>query len=251
MTSAAATKKITCELTPDGRLVVLSEWNKSVAEWLAENDGITLTASHMEIIDVMREYYQMYNTSPTLKLLKREIYEKLNVKKAEGAYLNSFFPKGVLIQGTKIAGLPVPLLDVEIENMPAVKVKSAEAANTLPSGQKHFKGSFQYQGKEISVHAKGNLVNLADWNEVLAELMAKQEGIALTKEHWEVMNFMRQFYFSYGITPMVRLLMKKLNEEPSASKFSNEYMYKLFPGGPSRQGSRIAGLPEPQGCIDE
>ena len=53
MTSAAT--KITCELTPDGRLVVLSEWNKSVAEWLAENDGITLTASHMEIIDVMRE----------------------------------------------------------------------------------------------------------------------------------------------------------------------------------------------------
>jgi len=81
--------------------------------------------------------------------------------------------------------------------------------------------------------------------------MAKQEGITLTKAHWEIINFMRQFYFNYGITPMVRLLMKKLNDEFGASKFSNEDLYKLFPSGPSRQGSRIAGLPEPQGCIDE
>jgi tRNA 2-thiouridine synthesizing protein E len=61
---------------------------------------------------------------------------------------------------------------------------------------------------------------------------------------------MRQFYFKYGITPMVRLLMKNMRDELGASKGSNEYLYKLFPGGPSRQGSRIAGLPEPQGCID-
>lgn len=245
------TKKINCELTPDGRLKNLSEWSKSIAECLAANDGITLTGAHWEIIDMMREYYQMYNTSPTLKLLKREIHEKLNVKKAEDAYLASLFPKGVLIEGSKIAGLPVPILDVEIEKKPAAKVKSAAASKTLPSGHKYFTESFEFQGKKIPVYEKGNLANLADWSESMAETLAKQEGITLTPAHWEILNFMRQFYFNYGITPMVRLLMKKLNDESGARKFSNEDLYKLFPGGPSRQGSRIAGLPEPQGCIDE
>jgi len=138
-------KKINCELTPDGRLKNLSEWNKSVAEWLAANDGMTLTGAHWEVIDIMREYYQMYNTSPTLKLLKREINDKPNTRKAEDAHLNELFPKGILIQGSKIAGLPIPILDVEIEKKPAVKAKPADMSQTLPSGHKYFKGSFQYQ----------------------------------------------------------------------------------------------------------
>lgn len=237
-------KEIHCELTPDGRLKHLSEWNKGVAEWLAAHEGIMLTNAHWEIIDVLREYYDRYNTSPILKLLKREIYEKLNTRKADDAYLASLFPKGVLSQGTRIAGIPVPVLDVEIDRMPP-------APNKVARTQKHFKGSFEFKGRTVPVYEKGNLVNQADWSEPLAEYMASQEGITLTPAHWEVLHFLRQFYFSYGITPMVRLLMKKLNEDLGASKSDSSYLYTLFPGGPSRQGSRIAGLPEPQGCIDE
>jgi TusE/DsrC/DsvC family sulfur relay protein len=243
--------KINCELAPTGRLKNLSDWNKGVAEWLAEKDGITLTAAHWEIIDLMREYYQIYNMSPILKLLKREIYEKLNVKKADNAYLDSLFPKGVLIQGTHIAGLPMPILDVEIEKPSVTRSKPGAASKTLPSGHKHFTGSFEYQGKDYPVYEKGNLVNITDWNESLAEFMAQKEDIKLTPAHWEVLNFLRQFYFNYGITPMVRLLMKNMHDELGASRVNQEYLYKLFPGGPSRQGSRIAGLPEPQGCIDD
>lgn len=239
---------INCELTSNGRLKNLSEWNKNIAEWLAEKDGITLTAAHWEIISAMRDYYQKYNTSPILKLLKREIIENLNVKKADDAYLDSLFPKGVLIQGSKIAGLPAPILDVEIEKKSVAHTKPAAKA---PAGHKHSTVSFEFQGKVYPVYEKGNLVNLADWNESVAVFMASQESITLTADHWEVINFMRQFYFNYGITPMVRLLMKNVRDELGASKGSQEYLYKLFPGGPSRQGSRIAGLPEPQGCIDE
>lgn len=236
---------INCELTSNGRLKNLSAWNKNIAEWLAEKDGITLTAAHWEIISAMRDYYQKYNTTPILKLLKREIIENLNAKKADDAYLDSLFPKGVLIQGSKIAGLPVPILDVEIEKKPA------SPASASPVGHKHPTVSFEFQGKVYPVYEKGNLVNLADWNESVAEFMARQESITLTADHWEVIHFMRQFYFNYGITPMVRLLMKKMHDELGTSKGSQDYLYKLFPSGPSRQGSRIAGLPEPQGCIDE
>ncbi len=244
-------KKINYELTPDGRLKDLTVWSKSVAEWLAANDGITLTGAHWEIIDVMRDYYQMYNTSPTLKLMKREIQEKLNIKKAEEAQLNALFPKGFLMQASKIAGLPVSMLDLEIESNPAHKDKSSEKSKKLVSRHEFFKGSFEYQGQDIPVYEKGNLVNLDDWTEAMAEFMANQEGLTLSKEHWDIIKFMRKFYFNYGITPMVRLLIKKLNDEVGARKFSEEHLYKLFPGGPSWQGSRIAGLPEPQGCIDD
>jgi tRNA 2-thiouridine synthesizing protein E len=49
---------------------------------------------------------------------------------------------------------------------------------------------------------------------------------------------------------MVKLLIKHMAEEHGKDSANEEKLYKLFPGGPSRQGSRIAGLPEPQGCID-
>lgn len=238
-----------CELTPAGRLKNLADWDKNIAEWLAKKDGITLTEAHWEIIHMMREYYQTYNIPPILKLLKRDIQEKLDAGKAENAYLEALFPNGVITQGTKIAGLPVPILDAEIEKALATETKLAVEPRTPPA-LKHFTGSFEFQGRVYPVYEKGNLANLDDWSEPLAEFMAHQEGISLTPAHWEIIHFMRQFYFNYGITPMVRLLMKNMRDELGESKGSNEYLYKLFPGGPSRQGSRIAGLPEPQGCID-
>ncbi len=239
-----------CELTPAGRLLNLEDWNRDVAECIAKNEGLTLTDAHWEIILLMREYYQTYNIPPILKLLKREIREKLGAQKAENAYLESLFPGGAITQGTKIAGLPVPMLDAEIEKNVVPTVKPAIAPTAAAPAHKHFTESFEFQGKTYLVHEKGNLVNLEDWSEPLAEFLAHQEGINLTPDHWEIIRFMRQFYFKYGITPMVRLLMKNMRDELGANKSSDEYLYKLFPGGPSRQGSRIAGLPEPQGCID-
>ena len=81
--------------------------------------------------------------------------------------------------------------------------------------------------------------------------MAKKEGLDLTPEHWEILHFLRKFYFEYGITPMVKILQKHMQEELGEKLASREHLYGLFPAGPSRQGSRIAGLPEPQGCIDD
>lgn len=240
-----------CELTPAGRLKNLADWNKNVAEWLAGKDGITLTGAHWEIIRIMREYYETYNISPILKLLKREIREKLDAQKAENAYLDELFPNGVLVQGTKIAGLPVPILDAEIEKPPVARAKPAAEPRAPQPAHKHFTGPFEFQGRIYPVYEKGNLVNLDDWSEPLAEFLAGQEDISLTPAHWEIIHFMRQFYFKYGITPMVRLLMKNMRDELGENKGSDDYLYKLFPGGPSRQGSRIAGLPEPQGCIDQ
>lgn len=235
------------ELTPTGGLKDLSRWNEDVANWLAKRENMTLTSAHWEIINLMRNYYANYNISPILKLLKKQIRESLGDPKAEDSYLYNLFPNGVLMQGIRIAGLPIPLMDAEIERAPVAKLSPGKA---LPEA-KYFTGSIPFKGKQIPVEAKGNLANLNDWSEALATFMATKEGIELTPAHWEVINYLRMFYFKYGLTPMVRLLMKNMHDDHDHLRVSSEYLYNLFPGGPSRQGSRIAGLPEPQGCIDD
>ena len=237
------------ELIKNGRLGRLSDWNEDIAVLLATRDKLSLTSEHWEIIKLMRAYYFEYNISPIKKLLKKEIIEKLPAgdHKASDAYLDELFPNGVLVQGTKIAGLPMPMLDAEIETktFPKIPSKTAELSSEI-------RNSFiEFEGKVYPILAKGNLADPADWSEDFAEFLARKENIVLTANHWEVIHYLRKFYFNYGITPMVRLLMKHMRRELGELKSSRDALYLLFPGGPSRQGSRIAGLPEPQGCIDD
>lgn len=237
-------------LTSNGRLKNPEEWNADAATLLAAMDRLALTPAHWEVLNLMRAYYEAYNISPIKRLLKKEIREKLleGEDKTSDAYLDSLFPHGVLSQGTKIAGLPIPMLDAEIEERHIGGEKSKKGSSTA---QSHVASAFEFEGKTYHVNAAGNLAEPSDWNERLAEFMANKENIQLTPDHWEVINYLRKFYFRYGITPMVRLQIKHMEQEVGKKKFTHDYLYQLFPGGPSRQGSRIAGLPHPQGCIDD
>lgn len=236
-------------LSADGRLKNMEDWNEEVANILARNDDLILTPDHWKILRAMRDYYQEYNITPIKKLLKRTLAETFGASIATDDYLDQLFPRGVLSQGCKIAGLPKPLLDVEIERQHIPRRPAATMA-TDSSVIQHFQNHFEFNGKVYKVYERGNLVDLDTWHEDLAEFMAQQEGITLTDPHWGVIRYLRKFYFDYGITPMVKILMKHAYAELGPEKSSREYLYGLFPKGPSRQGSRIAGLPEPQGCID-
>ncbi len=99
--------------------------------------------------------------------------------------------------------------------------------------------------------SEGYLLDLNQWNEDVARFLAKEEGLAdLTAPHWEIINFLRWFYREYAISPMVKILMKELEKKYGSEKASREYLYELFPHGPAKQGTRIAGLPKPHDCID-
>jgi tRNA 2-thiouridine synthesizing protein E len=251
--SSITIRQFEVETTADNRLVHLKDWDVEVAFALAEQDNIQLTDEHWEIINIMREFYEKFNISPIKKLLKNYIREQLgDDTKASDAYLGSLFPQNILIQGTRIAGLPMPMLDAEVErctwghNKANLKlVKSAEEVN------RYYEEAFTYQGKLYKVGRFGNLLEdyQDQWDESLAQFMAEKENLQLTEDHWEVINFMRKFYFKYGLTPMVKLLVKYMRHQ-HGNQLTEGYLYQLFPQGPSRQGSRIAGLSEPQGCID-
>jgi tRNA 2-thiouridine synthesizing protein E len=228
-------------LLPDGRLANLADWSEDVAQQLAAREGLTLTADHWEVINAMREYYQQFNISPVMKLLLRNLALRSHAGRYTELHLAALFPAGVLIQGSRIAGVPVPYLDVELER----KTYQGKATPVT-----HLTRSIEFEGETYHLSPTGNLLDTRRWNARLAAHLARQEGIELTADHWEVLNFLREFYFTYGISPMVMILMKYMAEDLGPGKASREHLYALFPKGPSRQGSRIAGLPEPQGCID-
>lgn len=230
------------EVLADGRLANLNDWSESVAVVLAAREGIELSEEHWAVINVLRDYYRAFNISPVKKLVKRELKKRSTSGYFGDDYLLELFPAGVLVQGTKIAGVPVPMMDAELERA----TYQAKAAPHVG----HFVNSFEFNGESFTVSASGNLLEPHRWNTDLAAHMAEREGITLAEEHWVVLNFLREFYFTYGVTPMVKILMKYLAEDLRPEQAGEEYLYGLFPKGPSRQGSRIAGLPEPQGCID-
>jgi TusE/DsrC/DsvC family sulfur relay protein len=102
----------------------------------------------------------------------------------------------------------------------------------------------------IDTDPNGYLLRLEDWSEDIARTLAKDEGITLSEDHWEIVRFLRNYYSQFGIAPNVRTLRKALASEYGEQKSSKKYLYDLFPKGPSRQGCRIAGLPLPNDCVD-
>ena len=109
--------------------------------------------------------------------------------------------------------------------------------------------AYEVNGKSFESDEEGYLVDIASWNEDLANLIAKDEEIDMTEEHWEVVNFLRDYYNEYQIAPAVRVLIKAIKKKMGAEKGSNKYMYELFPYGPAKQACKIAGLPKPTGCV--
>jgi len=104
--------------------------------------------------------------------------------------------------------------------------------------------SFEFDGNTIETNATGYLTNHADWSEDLAKHMAADEHIELTERHWDVMNFLREEYFENNQTqPNTRTIVKAMSAA-WGEKIKQGDLYTLFPGDPSKQGGKIAGLPE-------
>ncbi|MBY6185419.1 TusE/DsrC/DsvC family sulfur relay protein [Marinobacter hydrocarbonoclasticus] len=106
-----------------------------------------------------------------------------------------------------------------------------------------------YNGTEIATDKQGYLLDASQWEPGMAPQLAEQEGIALTDAHWEVVNFVRDFYLEFNTSPAIRVLVKAIGQKLGEDKGNSKYLYKLFPKGPAKQATKIAGLPKPARCI--
>lgn len=107
----------------------------------------------------------------------------------------------------------------------------------------------QVNGQTIETDEEGYLTNRSDWNEAIATEMAKIDNAALDQNHWEVINFLREYYEEYQIAPAVRVLTKAIGKKLGPDKGNSKYLYELFPYGPAKQACKYAGLPKPTGCV--
>lgn len=106
-----------------------------------------------------------------------------------------------------------------------------------------------FEGKEIETDNEGYLKESAQWSEALAEVIAEKEAITLSPEHWEVVRFVREFYLEFNTSPAIRMLVKAMVSKFGEEKGNSRYLYRLFPKGPAKQATKIAGLPKPVKCI--
>jgi len=105
------------------------------------------------------------------------------------------------------------------------------------------------EGKSYEVDEEGYLMDWQDWNEGVAAVMAKEDGLDLSDEHWNVIRFLRDYFDKYQIAPMIKILTKELAKTYGKEKGNTKYLYELYPAGPAKQACRYAGLPKPTGCV--
>ena len=109
--------------------------------------------------------------------------------------------------------------------------------------------AIEVNGKSLETDEEGYLANLNDWEKDVATVMAKEDDIDLSEDHWEIINFLREYCEEYQIAPAVRVLTKAVGKKLGKDKGNSKYLYELFPYGPGKQACKFAGLPKPTGCV--
>lgn len=104
-------------------------------------------------------------------------------------------------------------------------------------------------GQLIPLDQHGYLADLSLWSEALALEFARLERIEMRDEHWEVVHFVRDFYQEFRTSPAIRVLVKAIAAKLGPDKGNSKYLFMLFPEGPAKQATRIAGLPKPARCL--
>ncbi len=96
-------------------------------------------------------------------------------------------------------------------------------------------------GVILDVTEDGYLNDLSQWNKEIAIEIAKEEGVELQDKHWEVITWIQE-QVKKEVTLSVRGIKK-------SGVVDIKEFYTLFPGGPLKKATRIAGVPKPKSCI--
>lgn len=96
-------------------------------------------------------------------------------------------------------------------------------------------------GSTIELTDEGFLSNPSEWNKDVAITLAKEEGIELTDKHFEVFEYLRDQHAA-GTVLTIRRVGK-------SGIVDIKGLYDLFPGGPLKKSSKLAGIPKPTSCV--
>ena len=95
---------------------------------------------------------------------------------------------------------------------------------------------------DVDVNEEGYLTDMTLWNEAIAAAIAAEENVGpLTEAHMKVVRYLREQQ-AKGAALTIRSMGK-------SGVVTTKELYDLFPGGPLKKSSKIAGIPKPVGCI--
>ena len=96
-------------------------------------------------------------------------------------------------------------------------------------------------GIRLDVTEDGYLTDLSQWNKEIAVEIAKENNIELTDKHWQVISWIQE-QVKNDVALSVRGIKK-------SGVIDIKEFYELFPGGPLKISTKIAGVPKPKSCI--
>jgi tRNA 2-thiouridine synthesizing protein E len=95
-------------LDKDGYLIQLHDWDVEVAEALASKEGIELSSSHWEVINLVRQFYEEFGISPATRALVKYVALNLGADKGKSLYLMTLFGGKPALTVSRLGGLPRP-----------------------------------------------------------------------------------------------------------------------------------------------
>lgn len=91
---------------PHGFMAELEQWSVQMAVNRAHEEGLRLTPEHWEVIHLLRQHYMHHGPGKARDLMKG--LEEHFIPRGGMKRLYQLFPRGPLLQGSRIAGLPAP-----------------------------------------------------------------------------------------------------------------------------------------------
>ncbi|MGB7542925.1 MAG: TusE/DsrC/DsvC family sulfur relay protein [Burkholderiales bacterium] len=90
----------------EGYLCNLEHWSEDFAVALAQDEGLSLTDEHWQVIHFLRDYYREHGVQPQVRVMIRHFTEKWGAEKGSNHHLHEMFPRGgPQKQGNRLAGL--------------------------------------------------------------------------------------------------------------------------------------------------
>ncbi|RIY31325.1 TusE/DsrC/DsvC family sulfur relay protein [Psittacicella gerlachiana] len=96
------------ETDAEGYLLDLHQWNEEIAKQIAKVEGIELTESHWLIINFVRSYFEKFETTPSIRLLVKNLEKEYGSEIGNSRYLQKMFNASPAKTVAKLAGLPKP-----------------------------------------------------------------------------------------------------------------------------------------------
>ena len=109
------------------------------------------------------------------------------------------------------------------------------------------KYGIKYMDTQPERDEEGYLFEPDDWDENIAAVIAREEGIELNETYWLALGFMRNYYSEHNIAPDVRHLISHMKTANGCSKKeAKKVVFDLFPYGYVKQACKIAGMKKPR-----